>query len=73
MNDVIVYTHKDCLLKFNGNKHPERKERLEIIKETILKLENKKIHLKECDSAQIKYINYVHPIDYIDPTEFLHF
>ena len=25
---MIVYTHNDCLKKFNGLNHPERKERL---------------------------------------------
>ena len=29
---MIVYTHDDCLKKFNGHNHPEKKERLELIK-----------------------------------------
>ena len=28
---MIIYTHNDCLKKFNGHGHPERKERLESI------------------------------------------
>ena len=23
---MIIYTHSDCLLKFNGQGHPERRE-----------------------------------------------
>ena len=25
---MIIYSHSDCLLKFNGSGHPETKERL---------------------------------------------
>ena len=32
---MIVYTHEDCLKKFNGNGHPERKERLTSILDAI--------------------------------------
>ena len=32
---MIIYTHNDCLLKFNGQGHPERKERLESIISSI--------------------------------------
>ena len=28
---MIVYSHSDCLLKFNGQGHPERKERVDSI------------------------------------------
>ena len=28
---MIIYSHQDCLLKFNGKNHPERKERLNSI------------------------------------------
>ena len=32
---MIVYTHDDCLKKFNGHGHPERKERLQSIINSI--------------------------------------
>ena len=32
---MIVYTHNDCLKKYNGQNHPERKERLNAIKATL--------------------------------------
>ena len=32
---MIVYSHEDCLKKFNGHGHPERKERLESIINSI--------------------------------------
>ena len=35
MNDLIVFTHQDCLLKFNGYKHPENANRLKVVNEGI--------------------------------------
>ena len=29
---MIIYTHSQCLLKDNGSNHPERKERLEYLR-----------------------------------------
>ena len=43
---MIVYTHEDCLKKFNGNGHPERKERLESIINSI-KSSNLKLEFRE--------------------------
>ena len=47
---MIVYTHSDCLLKFNGPGHPERKERLDVYEDypklyikKYFKYKNKKI------------------------------
>ena len=31
MSNLLIISHKDCLLKHNGTNHPERKERLDII------------------------------------------
>ena len=42
---MIIYTHNDCLKKFNGHNHPERKERLESILSSI-KSSNLKIALE---------------------------
>ena len=39
---MIIYTHNDCLKKFNGHAHPEKKERLESIINSI-KSSNTKI------------------------------
>ena len=35
MNEIVIFTHSDCLLKDNGTNHPERKERLETIMNAI--------------------------------------
>ena len=43
---MIVYSHPDCLLKFNGQGHPERKERLDSILKSI-KSTNLKVEFKE--------------------------
>ena len=41
MNEIIVFTHNDCLLKENGIKHPERKERLDVIIQSLKNLNAK--------------------------------
>ena len=46
---MIIYTHNDCLKKFNGNTHPERKERLESILSSI-ESSNLKIEFKSLAS-----------------------
>ena len=66
MNELIVYTHKDCLKKFNGINHPERKERLEILNKSIKEINNKKIIFKESKLAKPEIISLVHPKKYID-------
>ena len=43
---MIIYTHDDCLKKFNGHAHPEKKERLESIINSI-KSSNLKVEFKE--------------------------
>ena len=35
MEKLIIYSHPNCLLKFNGLNHPEKKERLETVLESI--------------------------------------
>ena len=44
---MIVYSHPDCLLKFNGQGHPERKERLDSILKSI-KSSDLKVEFKDC-------------------------
>ena len=57
---MIIYTHNDCLRKFNGLNHPERKERLESIISSI-KSSNLKVEFKEAPLADIEIISLVHP------------
>ena len=37
---MLVYSHNDCLLKDNGFNHPERKERLDSILESIKQIKD---------------------------------
>ena len=32
---MLIYTHSDCKLKDNGFNHPERKERLDTVIESV--------------------------------------
>lgn len=62
MNNLIFYSHKDCLLKDNGFNHPERKERLETIIESISQINNPVITKKDAPVADLNIINQVHSI-----------
>ena len=59
---MIVYTHNDCLKKFNGHTHPERKERLESILSSI-KSSNLEVEFKEAPLADLETVSLVHPKD----------
>ena len=37
---MLVYKHSDCLLKDNGFNHPERKERIDSILESIEQIDD---------------------------------
>jgi len=63
---MIVYTHNDCLKKFNGQNHPERKERLISIIKTLKSSPELKINFKEAPIAKMSEIILVHPKDHID-------
>ena len=63
---MIVYTHNDCLKKFNGQNHPERKERLDSIIESMQSLSDFKINFKEAPLAKLNDITLVHPKEHID-------
>ena len=65
MNEIIVYTHSDCLLKDNGSNHPERKERLKTVLTSIKKLNNIDIDIKEAPLINLENIYLVHPKKYI--------
>ena len=61
---MIIYTHNDCLKKFNGHSHPERKERLESILRSI-KSSNLEVEFKEAPLADLEIVSLVHPKKYI--------
>lgn len=63
---MIVYTHNDCLKKFNGQNHPERKERLISIIKVLQSSPDLEINFKEAPIAKMSEIILVHPKDYID-------
>ena len=62
---MIIYTHNDCLKKFNGHTHPERKERLESIISSI-KSSNLKVKFKEAPLADLETVSLVHPKRHIE-------
>jgi len=63
---MLVYSHSDCLLKNNGSNHPERKERLKSILDSIKDIKDFKIDFKEAPIAKIDTISLVHPKEYIE-------
>ena len=63
---MLVYTHTDCLMKDNGFNHPEKKERLSSIIESIRQIKDFKIHFKDAPLADIETISLVHPKKYIE-------
>ena len=65
MKELLIYSHPDCLLKNNGQNHPERKERVEIIIKTIKNIVDYKITIKDSPLADLETINLVHPKEYI--------
>ncbi|WP_075533947.1 histone deacetylase family protein [Candidatus Pelagibacter communis] len=62
---MIVYSHTDCLLKYNGKNHPERKERIDSIMNSI-KSSDLNINFKDAPIADIETISLVHPKKYIE-------
>jgi len=62
---MIIYTHNDCLKKFNGHTHPERKERLESILSAI-KSSNLEVEFKEAPLADLETVSLVHPKEHIE-------
>ena len=63
---MIIYTHQDCYKKFNGFNHPERKERLDSILDSIKYIKDIKIEIKDAPKASLEVIDYVHPRKYIE-------
>ena len=62
---MIVYSHPDCLLKFNGQGHPERKERLDSILKSI-KTSDLKVEFKEAPKVDLEIVSLVHPKKHIE-------
>ena len=62
---MIIYTHNDCLKKFNGHSHPERKERLESILNSI-KSSKLEVEFKDAPLANLETVSLVHPKKYIE-------
>ena len=54
---MIVYTHRDCLKKFNGPNHPEKKERLESIITSMKSSPELNIIFKEAPIARMSDIS----------------
>ena len=63
---MIVYTHNDCLKKFNGQNHPESKERLDSIINSMQSSPDLKINFKDAPLAKMSEIILVHPKEYIN-------
>ena len=66
MGKIIIYTHSDCLAKDNGLNHPERRERLEIVLESINEMDGLDIEIKDAPLAANEIINLVHPQSHLD-------
>ena len=62
---MIIYTHEDCLKKFNGEGHPERKERLDSIIGSI-KSSDLKVYFKEAPLVDLETVSLVHPKNHIE-------
>ena len=66
MEDITVFSHLDCIAKDNGENHPERKERLEVIIESIKSIDELNISFKDSPLADFKTINLAHPQNYLE-------
>ena len=66
MKKVIIYTHSDCLVKENGLNHPEKKERLQVVFQSIQDLKNINIEIKNAPLGIVDNITLVHPAKYIN-------
>ena len=66
MEDITVFSHLDCISKDNGENHPERKERLEVILDSIKRISQQNISFKDAPLVDFKTVNLVHPQSYLD-------
>ena len=63
---MLIYTHSDCLLKQNGLNHPERKERLLSILDSIKNIKEFPINIVEAPIANLNDISLVHPKKHLE-------
>ncbi len=63
---MIVYKHPECLLKDNGQNHPERKERITSILDSIKKIKEFHVDYKDAPIASTDIVSLVHPKKYIE-------
>ena len=63
---MLIYTHYDCQLKDNGFNHPERKERLETVIESIKQIKDFKKNFKQAPISDMKIISLVHPRKHVE-------
>ena len=63
---MLVFSHTDCLLKENGSNHPEKKERLLSILDSIKEIKDFQIDIEEAPLANINDISLVHPIKHVE-------
>lgn len=61
---MIIYTHNDCLKKFNGHGHPERKERLDSIIDSI-KSSDLNAKFRVAPLVDLDTVSLVHPKKHI--------
>ena len=54
MNEILIYSHPDCLLKENGLNHPERPERLKTVLKSIKDMKSSKIKFTSFSNSSIK-------------------
>ena len=62
---MFVITHNDCLLKENGEGHPENKNRLSTIINSIKEIKEYEINFKDAPVADFETITLIHPLSYI--------
>tara|TARA_B100001123_G_C15263355_1_gene1007449 strand:+ start:422 stop:1363 length:942 start_codon:yes stop_codon:yes gene_type:complete len=65
MEKIIIYSHSDCLLKENGPNHPEKKERLSTVINSIQDIKEIKIEINKAPLAVLENIYLVHPVAYV--------
>ena len=63
---MLVFSHTDCLLKENGSNHPEKKERLLSILDSIKEIKDFQIDIEEAPLANINDISLVQKKKHIE-------
>jgi len=62
---MFVISHNDCLLKENGEGHPESKTRLSTIINSIKEINEYEIYFKDAPLADFETITLIHPLSYL--------